>query len=663
MNRAGKLLLGAIAVVAVVAVIVFWPAVTHLRSTARGTPVTLQSAPPAPASAEWRSFAGSPGGGQYSPLAQIDRSNVTQLQVAWTHHSGDFMRTEGANPGTSLSATPLMAHGKLYYCTPFNRVFALDATTGKELWVADLNALSGTKEKLPMTCRGVAYWETDTPVEGAVCQRRVFKGDGFGRLFALDADTGKLCEDFAADSGHPGWTLAKEFDNGGEGAIFYTSPPAIYRDLVIVGSGVLDNWAASMPDGIVRALDVRTGREAWHFNPIPAELSATSGAANVWSLIAVDAANDVVYLPTTSPSADPVGSTRDRDIPLANAVVALRASTGEKLWHFQAIHHDLFDYDLPAQPILADVPRDGGVRAAIVQTTKMGHTFVLDRATGEPLFPVEERPVPKSDVPGERASPTQPVPTLPEPFARQKITRDDMFGVTLMDRASCRAKFDGLRYDGMYTPPSLKGTLVFPSSLGGGNWGGAAVDPVNHLLVVKAQNLATRVQLVPAAAKRTAGAFIDFLNQPLNGTPYELRGEFLLSSYGVPCTPPPWGELTALDLRTGKTVWRTPIGRVPVGSIETPEAWGSPTVGGPLITAGGLVFIGATMDDRFRAIDLATGRVVWQANVPAPAMAVPMTYTGADGRQYVVVAAGGNSIANTKNISDAIVAYALPKKP
>ncbi len=605
----------------------------------------------------WSSYGGAPGGGQYSPLSQIDRNNVSTLEMAWVHHSGDVAEPDSPTGPTSLEVTPIFANDLLYVCTPLNRVLALNPETGEEIWAFDPYAELLDEDPVSLHCRGVAYWEASAPALDAVCTKRIYKTDYSGRIFALDGDTGDICADF----GGRGYIRLNDYDYRGAGRVGLTSPPVIYKNSLIVGAGVIDNLQAETPDGIVRAFDARSGEELWNFNPIPEELSDKTGAANVWTPFSVDAEASLVFLPTSSPSVDPYGGHRTAPIPYANALVVLNAETGEVVWHYQIVHHDLFDYDLPAQPILVDVPKDGALVPAVIQITKMGYAFVFQRYTGEPLFPLSEVSVPQTDVPGEVSSATQPVPALPEPFARQNLAPADVWGLTVFDRAWCRNKMAGLRYDGMYTPPSLTGSLIFPSALGGGNWGGAAFDPERHLLIVKAQNIATIMKLVPAEDDREGrSAPTDFLNQPMYGTPYRLEGEFFVSPLGVPCISPPWGELTALDLKTGKIRWRVPLGSVSIGPFSTPTTWGSPNVGGPMSTGGGVTFIAATFDSRFRAFDSETGEELWAAQLPAPGMAVPMTFeAGPLGRQYVVIAAGGNAIAGTK-LGDALIAYALP---
>jgi quinoprotein glucose dehydrogenase len=606
----------------------------------------------------WNAVGGVRSGGQYSALGQITPANIDRLERAWVAHTGDVVEGPAAEGGSSFQATPVFWNDTLFVCTPLNRVLALDAEDGRVRWTFDAYAtLPEDTPRFAANCRGVALWvDEESPDNVTRCRARIIKPDIFARLYAIDALTGELCRDFGDD----GVIDLNKLDNRGEGQLFLTSPPAIIGDLLVTGSGVEDNVVTDAADGIVRAFDVRTGELVWAFNPIPKSLSDKTGGANVWSFMAVDSELGMVYLPTTSPSVDPYGVFRSEPIPYADALVALDASTGEVVWSFQTIHHNLFDYDLPAQPILVDLKIDGAVIPAVAQVTKTGFVFVLDRRTGEPVHPIEEVPAPPSSVPGESAAPTQPVPVLPKPFARQQMTEEDLWGIGYFDKRSCRKRFRQLRYEGIFTPPSVEGSVQMPSALGGSNWGGAAIDPATGVLIVKTQDLATILLLVPADIneERPAGLPHDFLKKPLNRTPYRLDGEFFLSPLGIPCTAPPWGEIVAIDLASGEHLWRRPLGRVQFGFLRTPESWGSPNVGGPIVTGGGLIFIGAGMDSAFRALDLETGEVLWEDDdLPAPAMAVPMTYQ-IRGQQYVVVAAGGNALAETRQ-SDAIVAYRL----
>jgi quinoprotein glucose dehydrogenase len=642
--------------------------------------VATVTASAAGSGADWPAFGGDPGGSQHSPLAQINKANVKQLKLAWQHRSGDFIDAPSPK-GSLLQVTPLHANGTLYFCTPLNRVFALDPATGKERWVFDPHrpdSKSGRPALSPplvmaSRCRGVAYWQEDTASRSAVnaagdpgtpCRKRIFKNGESSRVYALDADTGALCADFGASKGHPGWVAHADYENHGEGLMASsTSPPVVLGDLVIAAMSVNDG-IANAKDGIVRAFDVRSGALRWEFNPIPPEYRNRSGAANVWSTISVDPVRNLVFLPTTSPSTDYYGGGRLFDIPLANAIVALDGATGRVVWSKQVVRHDLFDYDLVGHPLLVDIRRGGKTVPAALLQTKMGWLFGFERSTGEPLWPIVERPVPKSDVPGETAAATQPVPEGMAPFARQELRREDLFGLTPIDRYACQKKFDELRYEGMYTPPSIRGSILFPSALGGGNWGGAAYDPASNLLLVKAENLATVIKVVAKKdAREDQAPPKDYLTRALVGTPYRMEGELFQSPLGIPCTPTPWGTLTALDLGTGKIRWQIPLGQIRRAGVTLPQraGLGSPNVGGPITTAGGVTFIAATMDARLRALDTLTGKELWAADLPVPGMAVPMTYQ-VGGKQYVLIAAGGNAQVGTP-IADYILAYALPDRP
>ena len=612
---------------------------------------------------EWAAFAGLPGGGRYSALDQINTANVKKLTVAWTYHTGDLWDYAPGRKATSYEVTPILNNGMLYLCTPLNRVIALNPVTGNEIWTFDPHSSLINEPRLSNECRGVAYWESSSQQEGAVCQKRVFKGDHDGRIYAVDADTGKACPDF----GHGGYVSYADYDDRGEGHLpNLKSPPVVLGDLVLATGGVSSNERADASDGVLRAFDVRTGEQRWVFFTIPEAMSANVGAADVWAPFSVDVERNWVFLATGSPSPDPYGVKRLAPIPYANAVIALDAATGQVVWSRQLVHHDIFDYDLPEQPALIKIHRGEELIDAVAQVTKMGTVFVLRRDNGEPLFPIEERPVPASDIPGEQASPTQPYPVSPAPFARQRITEDDVWGLTPWDRGKCLDSFYGLRYEGPFTPPSEKGSLLIPANLGGGNWGGAAYDPARNLLVVKSNNMATAIRLMPITSDEAKGRpDKSDTSRAMAGTPYRIESQRWLSPLGIPCVSPPWGEITAINLATGDIAWRRPLGQIsfgPFNLFKTPAAWGSPSIGGPIITAGGLVFIAATMDSAFRAYDIESGLELWRAQLPVPGMAVPMTYAaGPDQRQFVVIAAGGNTIAASQ-LDDAIIAYALPSK-
>jgi quinoprotein glucose dehydrogenase len=608
----------------------------------------------------WGSFGAVPGGGSYSALDQVNRDTVNGLEVAWVHRSGHIDRFEEGMRPASYEVTPIFANNHLYTCTPINRILAIDPETGAEKWAFDPHENLIADDPNPFHCRGVSYWQADELVKEAVCQKRIFNGDRDGRLFAVDADTGRPCEDF----GDGGFVDLEDSRYGGTGNIFMTSPPALLGDAVIVAGAVGDNIRADSADGVIRALDARTGELLWRLVTIPEHLRDTTGGADVWPPYTVDTERNMVFMPTGSPSVDVYGAERGDPIPYANALLAIDGATGEVIWHYQIVHHDLFDYDLPAQPLLVDLNRGGESVPAVIQITKMGTVFVFHRETGEPLFPIEERPVPASDIPGEMAAPTQPFPVKPEPFAHQILHEEDIFGFTSWDRNKCRESLRSLRYDGIFTPPSERGSLMLPSPAGGGNWGGAAFEPKRNVLIVKANNIGMVIRLIPGAGDPEQSGYQEgsTVVSYMEGTPYRLELGMWISPFEVPCNPPPWGELSAIDMDTGEYLWRQPLGQVsfgPFNLIKTPKSWGSPTVGGPIVTGGGLIFIAATMDSTFRALDVGTGQELWSAQLPAPGMAVPMTYeTG--GRQYVVIAAGGSTLVGTA-LSDHLIAYALPE--
>jgi quinoprotein glucose dehydrogenase len=630
----------------------FWPALSHLRlgspRTAARTSVEGRAISPG---VQWPTHTGASGAGQYSPLALITRENVSQLVPAWVHHY-DPSHSLTSETASLFEATPIIANGSLYFCTPASTVVALDPASGAQRWSASLDQIS-TSSPSRQICRGVAYWQAKPPSESA-CAKRIFAGDARGRLYSLDAENGTPCADF----GSRGIVDLNSRDYGGEGLVYLTSPPILHDDLVIVGSALDDNERADAPNGIVRALDARTGREVWAFDPIPAALSRATGAANAWSGFSLDPANRIVYVATSSPSPDSFGGARASGVPYANAVVALQADTGSVLWSYQIVRHDLFDYDLPTPPILFELERGGTSVPALAQVTKHGFVFLLNRLTGEPLFAVEDRPAPASDVPGERSARTQPVPGTFDAFAAQRITRAEIFGLTWIDRAGCRRTFDRLRHDGLFTPPSERGSLIFPSPAGGASWGSAALDPLRQRLIVRTENAGMIVRLIRSASEEDRNATASATSRPMWGTPYRQENLPFESRLGIPCVPPPWGQLVALDLTTGRVEWKTPLGQMKKGALTLPERWGSPGTGGPMITAGGVLFVGASTDASLRAFDSDTGELLWKTSLPAPATAVPMSYE-IDRRQFIVVAAGGNPFTGT-TLSDALVAFALP---
>jgi quinoprotein glucose dehydrogenase len=623
--------------------------------------------------ADWPAYGGDAGGMRYSPLTQITRENVRHLEVAWVYRTGDVSDGSRYPRKSSFEATPILFNGTLYFSTPFSRVIALDPETGEERWSYDPGIDRGARYSEAMVSRGVEAWEDPEAGAGEVCRRRIFFATLDARLLALDAGTGEPCPGFG-----DGGTVDLKIGVGEveEGEYEVTSPPVAVGAVVVVGSAQGDNRRVEVEKGDIRGYDARTGELLWTFQPVPRspdrpgwsewdpESARRTGAGNAWAPLASDPARDLVFVPTGSAAPDFYGGQRPGSNVYANSVVALRASTGELVWHFQVVHHDLWDYDAASQPTLVSVRRDGREIPAVVQATKMGHIFVLDRDTGEPLFPIEERPVPASTVPGEAAWPTQPFPVKPPPLLPEQMTPDSAWGLTPWDRGKCRDRMARLRYEGIFTPPSLEGTLQYPGMIGGANWGGVAVDPARRMLVVNLSRFASWARLIPRdeydAARRAEDAEGSFT--AMEGTPYGLnRGGAVLSPWGLPCTPPPWGVLVAVDVESGEVRWKVPLGTIrDMAPLPLPLKWGTPNLGGPIVTASGLVFIGAAMDDYLRAFDVETGEELWKGRLPAGGQATPMTYRlRPDGKQYVVIAAGGHGGLGTR-LGDYLVAFALP---
>jgi quinoprotein glucose dehydrogenase len=630
----------------------------------------LLVAGPAAAQGDWPVYAGDALGSRYSALDQIDRGNVARLERAWSIRTGDLDAEPGPPGHMAFQATPILVDGLLVLPTPLGRVLALDPVTGKEAWRFD--ATVRDLKQSEFTSRGVAQWLDSAARAGAPCRRRVFAATVESRLFALDAATGEPCAAFGRD----GEVNLKE-GIGEDRPWGYTisSPPTLAGDLVVVGSAIGDNGRVNEAKGIVRGYDARTGRLVWTWDPIPrsdadpayaewpSEAAARTGAANAWSILSYDAERGLVFVPTSSPSPDYYGGERLGSNRHANSVVALRAKTGELVWEFQTVHHDLWDFDVPSQPVLTTVVREGREIPVVVSATKMGFVFVLHRDTGEPVFPVEERRVPASDVPGEQAHPTQPFPTRPPPLVPQTLDPEDAFGLFGWDRARCREKLESLRNEGLFTPPSLRGSLVYPGYAGGVNWGSLAFDPGRRVAYFNATNLAFSVRLIPRAdyeREKAGGRGLLGLREfaPMLGAPYGMVREPLLGPLGVPCTPPPWGLLGAFSLDTGEILWRVPLGTVPDRIPWALFEQGLPNLSGVLVTGGGLVISGHTMDGFLRAHDAESGAELWRERLPAAGAANPMTYA-VNGRQYVVIAAGGHGKLGTRR-GDWVVAYALP---
>ena len=616
--------------------------------------------------ADWPAYGGGPGGGHYTTATQIDPGNVASLQVAWVHRSGDFH--EGIRPGvegfdtearaaSGFIGTPIVVNDTLYYCTPYNRAVALDPATGEERWVFD-PGVDIAAEGLT-NCRGLSAW-SDPDGDGA-CRHRVYLPTMDGRMIALDGATGEPCADFGDDGTVDLTHGLTEFEQT-EFAI--SSPPAILNQVLVTGSRVIDSLRKDVPAGVVRAYDLRTGEFRWGWNPVaPGESPVDDdgnyvpGTTNVWSIISADRTRNLVIVPTGNSSPDYYGGDRGGTLDYySSSVVALDGATGEVVWHFQTVHHDIWDFDVPSQPTLVDLTIGGKTRPAVVQVTKMGLTFVLDLETGEPLHPVEERPVPQEGaVPGEYLSPTQPFPTKPVPLHQLTVGPEDAWGFTFWDAGACRDALEAAGTGPIYTPLMLGPNVLYPSNIGGQNWGAPAVDLERKLLITNTKHVPMLVELRPRESCDGTEGF------PQRDSPYCVAMRPFTSPLGAPCTKPPWSTLDAVDLETGELVWRVPFGTLkhhpgvfwPFSIMK-----GGVEMGGPLVTKSGLVFIGAAGDRGFRAFDATTGAELWHDELPTTANSVPASYESG-GRQFVVTTAGGH-FTSTSPAGDWVIAYALP---
>lgn len=677
------------------------------RTEAPALAASAAPVPPVPeaeAGAEWTAYGGTTGGRRYSTLDQINTANVAELEEAWTFRSGDTMPEHGYASYASQN-TPLKVGDFLYTCTPSNQVFALDPATGDALWQYDPDVPDASMEPLfSAACRTVAYFDDGDPagrpeavatipaVEGAMgpvprgganCHRRIYVATADGRLVALDAVGGFVCEGFG-ENGTVDMTQGMGLRQTGFAS--NTSGATVAGGLLILGQQVSDNQRRDAPSGVVRAYDAITGELRWAWDALRPDPQAPlapgeiypRGTPNAWNPISADEDLGLVYLATGNAAADQWGGNRTpEEERFTAAVVALELATGATRWSFNSVHHDVFDYDLGAQPMLVDVPIEGENRRAILQLSKTGNMFLLDAATGTPLRPIEERPVPQGAAPGDWVSPTQPqsvfFPNIGGRPGRdpKEIDARHAWGLTPVDAALCRIDFHRLRYEGMYTPPTTEGAglLLFPGTLGGMNWGGGGFDPGQRLLVTNNSRQPNLVVLHPREevqdkAVGSGGVRKDQEITPHLGTPFGITRPVWLSALDIPCIAPPWGFLTATDIDTGEIAWTRPFGTgFDVGPLGIPTRLkipvGTPNLGGPLVTAGGLTFIGATQDNYFRAFETATGRLLWQARLPAGPQAGAMAYEH-EGRQYVAISATGHAQMQTTP-GDYLRVYALPQ--
>lgn len=634
------------------------------------------------ASADWTAYGGTADGLRFSALNQITKENVRNLEVAWTYHTGDLRQDNDATEYT-FEATPLKANGMLYFCTPHNEVHALDPQSGAVKWKYT-PAKDRSYLQQHQTCRGVSYYAgapvaaQDTAATPAMCRKRIFNATTGARLIALDADSGKPCADFGNNG------VVDLHANMGEvrpHALMQTAAPLVAGNLVIVGGSVMDNgFNSGNPSGVIRAYDVQSGRLVWNFDPANPQNTAPIAAGQTypqdtpvaWGTLSADLKNGLVYVPFGNASPDELGIERDANSnteKFRDALVALDLQTGAFKWRYQSSHHDLWDRDNPSQPSLVDIDYQGQKQPVVILPTKTGNLFVLNRLTGQPVYPVNDVKVStEGGVPGEKFAATQPVSSLN--FIPQPLTEKSMWGITPFDQMACRMDFRSLRYDGNpWTPATEGGSLVFPGNIGVFNWGSVAVDPQRQMLIAAPVRLAYKYNLI----KRTPATATERLftkdgqpywNENFHGD-YAIHIQQLASGLGIPCIAPPWGRMVGVDLKTGKTEWLRRVGttknlktsflpgRFPIGF-----PMGMVAHGGPLLTAGDLVFHGATADNFIRAYDSTTGELLWQQELSAGAQATPSTYMGSDGKQYVVIAAGGHGSLGTK-AGDSVVAFRL----
>ena len=652
----------------------------------RGTSDLSNAGAPQP-DGEWRSYGRTEFGERYSPLKQITTANVEKLIEAWRIRTGD-MPTDKDPVELTNENTPLKVNGMLYACTAHSKVLALDPDTGKEIWRYDPHIQGPDGDDFRawahMTCRGVSYYDesayrnsdaVSVPASlskaglavSISCPRRLFLPTADARLIALNADTGKVCEDFG-DKGVV--NLHANIGQFTPGGYYATSPAAITRNLVIIGGHVTDNESTNEPSGVIRAFDVHDGHLVWNWDagnpddtaPIAEGKFYTRNSPNMWSLASVDEKLGMIYLPLGNQTPDQWGGNRTPESEKFSAgTVALDINSGKVKWNYQFTHHDLWDMDVPAQPSLIDLKTPGGMRQALIQPTKQGSLYVLDRATGQPIVPIQEVIVPQGTVKGDYSAPTQARSALN--LLPPELNEKAMWGVTPFDQLLCRIQFKSLRYEGQYTPPSTQGSIIYPGNVGVFNWGAVSVDPVRQILFASPNYMAFVSKLVPRVQVNADGKRESETSglQPNTGTPYAVELHPLMSPFGIPCQAPAWGYVAGVDMITGKVIWKRKNGTSRDSSpIPLGFTLGVPSMGGSMITAGGIGFLTGTLDQYIRAYDVKNGNTLWESRLPAGAQSTPMSYTGKDGTQYILTVVGGHGSLETK-MGDYIIAYKLSK--
>jgi quinoprotein glucose dehydrogenase len=613
---------------------------------------------------EWHQYGRTPFGQRYSPLDQINTDNVNTLKVAWQYQTGDVKLPDDVGE-TTYQVTPLKIGDTLYMCTPHNWAIAIDAATGKEKWKYDSNS-GMNPDRQHQTCRGVTYYADPVATAGTTCATRVYLPTSDARLIALDAETGDVCTSFAQNGM---LRLEQGMPYNPAGYYYSTSPPVITDEKIIIGGAVNDNYSIHSQSGVIRAFDVKTGALVWNWDsgnpdvttPLPEGQVYTVNSPNSWSVFSYDDALGLVYIPLGNRVPDQLGMGRSEHVEkYSSSIVALDIKTGAVRWVRQTVHHDLWDMDVPAQPALIDITKDGATIPALVGPTKQGDIYVLDRRTGDPIIGIKEIPAPTGAIPEDFTAPTQPISDLT--FSPPPLTEKNMWGISMFDQLKCRIDFLSLKYEGRYTPPSLQGTLVYPGNFGTFNWGSVAVDPERQVMFGMPTYLAFTSRLVPRDQIPPKGEDEKASEQGLNrneGAPYGVFMGPFLGPLGIPCQAPPWGYVAGADLASGKIAYKHKNGTVmDMTPLPLPFKVGVPGIGGPIITKGGVAFLGAAVDDYIRAYDVTTGRQLWEGRLPAGGQATPMTYTVGE-KQYVLIVAGGHGSVGTKP-GDYVIAYTLP---